>query len=116
MIVEIQKRCRKVGFRFDALAAFLLCEQYGVDLNTMDDIPRDEYVVSWCWSAHRSYCLKGYKKARNLAQMRKFINGLRKTEWDSIVRAMTDARGEGGDDKKKVQHGGNSSSQDGRSD
>ena len=116
MTVEIGKRFHKVGFRFDALSVYLLCEQYGVDLNTMNDIPKDEYVVSWCWSAHRSYCLKNYRKAKRLVWMRRFINDLRKTEWDKIIKTMTEVRGEGGDDKKKVQPGMNSSSQDGKSD
>ena len=33
MIVEIKRRFRQaIGFRFDAMAAFLMCQHHGVDL------------------------------------------------------------------------------------
>jgi len=114
MTVELRKRLRRVGFRFDALAAWLLCQQYKVDLDGMDKIPKDEYINSWVWSAHRSYCMLKYKKPIQYEQMKRFINRLHKSEWDMLLKAMTMVRSESKDDKKKVQPGGNSLSQDGR--
>jgi len=113
MVVEIKRRFRHpVGFRFDALAAFLLCQQWGVDLNTQDKIPKDEYVSSWVWSAHRSFCMLRYKEPMPYERMKRFIDRMRKVEWDALLRAMTKVGGES-DDKKKAQPGGNSSLQDG---
>ena len=115
MVVEIKRRFRRpVGFRFDAMAAFLLCQHWGVDLNSMDKIPADEYLSSYLWCAHRSFCMMRYSKpiVRNVERMKWFIDNLRKTEWDVIIKAMTDAKGEGGD-KKKVPAGENFSPPDG---
>lgn len=110
MVVEIKKRFRRpVGFRFDALAAFLLCQHHGVDLNTMDKIPPGEYVSSWVWSAHRSYCMLRYKEPMRYEKMKRYIARMRKTEWDGLLKAMTSVKAEGGDDKKKVQLGTTSS-------
>ena len=115
MVVEIKRRFRHpVGFRFDALAAFLLCQQWGVDLNTQDKIPRDEYVSSWVWSAHRSFCMLRYREPMTYKKMIRFINRMRKAEWDMLLKAMTEVKVDETDDKKKVQLGQNSSSPDGR--
>ena len=111
MIIEL-KRWRKVGFRFDALAAWLLCEQHGVDLNEMDKIPKEEYLSSWVWSAHRSWCMFERMKDRySYKQMKRFIDHMPKKEWDMIIETMSKSRAP--ESKKKVdpKHGTSSSSQ-----
>ena len=115
MIVKIKRRFRNaVGFRFDAMAAFLLCQHHGVDLNGLDTIPKDKYLPSWIWSAHRSYCMDKARKPMSYDKMMHFVDRMRKYEWDIILNAMTSTRGpDSGDDKKKVQHGMNSSSEGG---
>jgi len=114
MIVKINRRFRVIGFRFDAMAAFLMCQQYGVDLNKLDTIPKAEYTPSWVWSAHRSYCMWQYKKPMTYSKMKVFISRMRKSEWDAIINGMSSASAPESDDKKKVQTGMNSSQQDGR--
>ena len=117
MIAKVRRRYRReVGFRFDALSVFLLCQQWGVDLDGMKDIPRDAYVSSWVWNAHRSYCMYQYKKPLFTThdKMRWYIDRLSKKDWDIIVKAMVESRPPDSDDKKKVNHGENSLSQDGR--
>lgn len=116
MIVKIQRAFRVIGFRFDAMAAFLMCQHHGVDLDGLDKIPKDEYTLSWVWSAHRSFCMLQYKKPLSYDKMKKFIAGMRKSEWDQIINAMSSTINEGGGDKKKVQPGMNSLSQDGKQD
>jgi hypothetical protein len=118
MTVEIKRRfrVRPVGFRFDALAAWLMCQQYGVDLNGMDKIPREEYVSSWVWSAHKSFCMMHYREPMPYAKMKKFIARMRKTEWDMLLAAMTEVKSPPEEDKKKVQPGQSSLSQDGKQD
>jgi hypothetical protein len=114
--VEIKRRFRSVvGFRFNALAGYLLCQHWGVDLNSMDKIPADEYLSSYLWCAHRSFSMMRYRKPviRTPERMKCWIENLRKNKWDVIVKAMTEAKGEAGDDKKKVPVGQNSSPQDG---
>jgi hypothetical protein len=98
------------------MAAWLLCQQYGIDLNSMDSIPKEEYVSSWVWAAHRSFCMMRYRKPMSYEWMKRFISRMRKSEWDIILKAMTDTRAPESEDKKKVQPGENSSSQDGRQD
>jgi hypothetical protein len=115
MIVEIKRRFRRaVGFRFDAMAAWLMCQQHGVDLDSMDKIPKEEYVFSWVWSAHRSFCMMRYRKPMNYEWMKHYIARMRKSDWDKVLEAMTDTRTPESNDKKKVQPGENSLSQDGR--
>jgi len=114
MIVKINRRLRVVGFRFDAMAAFLMCQHHGVDLDKLDDIPKAEYTPSWVWSAHRSYCMLQYKKPMSYDKMKVFIARMRKSEWDTIIQGMASASAPEADSKKKVQPGENFSSQDGR--
>jgi len=118
MIAEIKRRFRKtVGFRFDAMAVFLVCQQHKVDLSELDKIPKEIYLNSLIWSAHRSYCIdKNRITLTDCKGMERFVNRLRKKEWDIIIEAMLSARSEVEGDKKKVQPGMNSLSQDGRQD
>ena len=116
MIVKIKRTFRVIGFRFDAMAAFLMCQHHGVDLNSIDKIPKDEYSLSWVWSAHRSFCMWQYKKPLSYDKMKTFIATMRKSEWDDVLAAMVASSNQGGNDKKKVQHGVNSLSQDGKQD
>lgn len=113
MTVEIKRRFRRtVGFRFDAMAAWLMCQQHGVDLDSMDKIPKDEYISSWVWAAHRSYSMLKYRKpVFTYVQMKRFIARMRKSKWDLLLQAMTQTKAPE-TDKKKVQHGENSLSQD----
>lgn len=106
MVVEIKRRfrIRPVGFRFDAMAVWLMCQQYGVDLNRMNEIPEKEYLDTWIWSAHKSFCVMRYRKPMTFEKMKRFIRMLRKYEWDLIIGAMNTAKAET-DDKKKAQHG-----------
>jgi len=120
MVVEIKRRFRlhPVGFRFDAMAAWLMCQQYGIDIDGMDKIPKDEYSDSWVWSAHVSFCiLKKPHPWRYMTykKMKCFIARMRKSEWDMLLAAMAAVRATD-DDKKKAQPGGNSLSQDGKPD
>ena len=110
MIIELKRWWRIVGFRFDAQAAFLLCEQFGVDLSDMDKIPKEEITPAWVWSAHKSYCMQKYRKPRYAyKQMKKFIGLMPKAEWDLLLDAMYNTRGPAGKaDEKKKQHGTNS--------
>ena len=115
MIVEIKRRLRRaVGFRFDAMAAFLMCQHHGVGLDKLDDIPKTEYTISWVWSAHRSFCMLRYRKPMSYQAMKRFVARMRKSEWDAVLEAMVSTGTPKDDGKKKVQHGENSSSQDGR--
>lgn len=116
MVVEIKHRftLRPVGFRFDAQSVFFLCQQWDVDLGTIDNIPPGEYVDSWVWCAHRSYCLPRLWKPISYPKMRQYIANLKKSEWDMILKAMTESRSQGEGDKKKVEAGEISSSLDGR--
>ena len=117
MIARIKRPLRRsVGFRFDAMAAFLMCQQHGVDLDGLDSIPRGEYVTSWVWNGHKSYCIYGHKKPMEYDKMKRFISHIRKSDWDSILEAMVKTqspKGEG-NDKKKVQPGTSFSSPDGK--
>ena len=100
-----------MGFRFDALAAWLMCEQHRVDLSEMDKIPSDDYLPSWVWSAHRSYCMFERTKDRyDYEGMKKFINCMPKSDWDKIIECMRSTKAP--ESKKKVdpKHGANSSS------
>jgi len=116
MVVEIKRRftLKPIGFRFDAMAAFLMCEQHGVDLNSMDKIPKEEYVSSWVWCAHKSFCVMRYRRPMTYDKMKKFISRMRKTEWDLLLANMVATRAPETDDKKKVQPGENSSLPDGK--
>lgn len=116
MILVLKRPLRSVGFRFDALAVFLMCQHYGIDLSEMDRIPKSEYTTSWVWSAHRSYRMWMRKKDQlNRKQAERFISKLRKSEWDDMTAAMLAGQGESkGDSKKKVSTGTTSLSQDGR--
>ena len=102
MIVELKKRFRIVGFRFDAMAALLMCQQHKAELDELDKIPKDDYLPSWIWSAHRSYCMLNYKKpGYTYEQMKKFIDAMRKSEWDKLLKAMNSVKAPA-DGKKKV--------------
>ena len=115
MIIVLKKRFRKVGFRFDALAAWLMCQQHGVDLNEMDKIPPDEYLASWVWSAHRSWSMFARKRdVYDYKGMKCYIERMQKSEWDKVIKAMSSSRAP--ESKKKaeaVNHGTTSLSQDG---
>ena len=110
MTIELKRWWRTVGFRFDAQAAFLMCEQFGVDLSDMDKIPKDEITPAWIWNAHRSHSMQRYKKPLYSYQsMKKFIGLMPKSEWDLILEAMYKSRGPEGDTgEKKKQHGNSS--------
>lgn len=113
MEVELKRLFRKVGFRFDSMAAWLMCQEFKVDLDSMDKIPQDDYLPSWVWSAHRSYSMDRYKKPMSYDKMKVFIAKMRKSEWDKIIQAMIATRAPESTDKKKVPTGMNSSSRDG---
>jgi len=112
MIVVFKKRLRDVGFRFDALAAWLMCQQHGVDLSDMDKIPVEEYLPSWIWSAHRSWCMfKRVNDRYDYKGMQKLIENMPKKEWDQIIECMRSTKAP--ESKKKVtavKHGVSSSS------
>lgn len=115
MTVEIKRRFRRaIGFRFDAMAAFLMCQYHSVDLDALDTIPKSEYTASWVWSAHKSFCMLRYKKPMPYEKMKRFILRMRKSEWDAILDAMITTKSPEGNSKKKVQNGENYLSQDGR--
>ena len=103
MLAELKRWHGVVGFRFDALAAKLLCEQYGVDLDGMDKIPKEEYVAAWVYNAHKSYCMHKYRRPKyDFKGMKKFLAGMRKQEWDGeILPAMYASRGPEGEAQKK---------------
>lgn len=107
MIVELKRWWRVVGFRFDAQAAMLLCEQFGVDLSDMDKIPKDEITPAWIWNAHKSYSMQKYRKPRyGYKRMKIFIEVMPVKEWTLMMEAMLRSRGpEGKADEKKKQHG-----------
>jgi hypothetical protein len=103
MIVVVKIRFRRVGFRFDALAAWLLCQQYGVDLDEMDKIPPEEYIFSWLWSAHRSFSMFNRKKDKyNYEGMKRFIGRMPKNEWDRVLEAINSTKAPAS--KKKASH------------
>jgi hypothetical protein len=105
-----------MGFRFDVLSVYLLSMQHGVDLNSLDKIDKDEYVPSWLWCAYRSWCMFKYRKPRvSYLRMKAFMDNMRKSDWDKITEVMRGSSGPAGKagDKKKVQHGTISLSQDG---
>ena len=108
-----------LGFRFDALSVFLLCEQHKVDLEQIRTINPDEYVSSWVWNAYKSWCMYQYKKPKiSYEGMKTFIMRMPKGEWDKLIKAMMESRRPESEnnDKKKVQPGMTSLSQDGRQD
>lgn len=101
-MIVLRRWFRKVGFRFDAQAAMLMCEQFGVELSDMDKIPRDEYVPAWCWNAHRSYSMYNYRRPRyDYKGMKRFIAFMPKQEWDLMLEAMTRAQPPQGKGEKK---------------
>lgn len=116
MVIEIKRRFRfrAVGFRFDAMAAWLMCQQHGVDLDSMDKIPKEEYVSSWIWSAHRSFCMMRYRQPMAYEKMKQFIARMRKWEWDRLITEMTTVKTSETEDKKKEQPGEDSLSTDGK--
>ena len=102
MLVELKRKCRVVGFRFDVHAALLMCQQFGVELYEIDKIPRTEVTSAWVWNAHKSYCMDKYKRPRyDYDQMKKFIGLMPKKEWDTILAAMDVSRGPEGEAEKK---------------
>ena len=102
MIVELKRWWRVVGFRFDAHAAFLMCQQFGVDLSDMDQIPKEEITPAWVWNAHRSYCIEKCQKPKySFKRMKLFIEVMPKAEWDLLVDAMYKTRGPEGKAQKK---------------
>jgi len=58
--------------------------------------------------------MQQYKKSMTYSKMKMFIAMMRKSEWDTIIKGMSSSSAPETDDKKKVQAGMNSSSQDGR--
>jgi len=102
MLVELKRWGRKVGFRFDAQAAMLMCEQFGVELSDMDKIPAEEATAAWVWNAHKSYCMRKFRRPRyNYRQMKRFIGLMPKQEWDRMLEAMLTSRGPEGESEKK---------------
>ena len=115
-MIVLRRWFRKVGFRFDAQAALLMCEQFEVELSDMDKIPKDEYVPAWCYNAHRSYSMWNYRKphyhysgARKFVwrwpfiqiSMKKFIGLMPKREWDLLLAEMVKAQPPQGEGEKK---------------
>jgi hypothetical protein len=109
MTVELKRWFKTVGFRFDALAVMLMCEQYGIELSDLDEIPQADYTAAWCYNAHRSYQMKRYKKPliKGVTAMKKFIAVMPKDEWDNkVLPAMVKSQGPAGDGgEKKKSHG-----------
>lgn len=115
MVIVFKKRFKRVGFRFDALAAWLMCLQHGVELSEMDKIPPDDYLPSWVWSAHRSWCMFARVQDRySYEGMKRLIEDMPKKEWDQILECMLSTKAP--ESKKKaveVSRGTSSSSLDG---
>jgi hypothetical protein len=92
-MIVLKRWFRKVGFRFDAQAALLMCEQFEVELSDMDKIPKEEYVSAWCYNAHRSYSMYNYRKPLySYRGMIKFIGQMPKNEWDLLLAEMVKAQ------------------------
>ena len=109
MLVEL-RRWRKVGFRFDALAAYMMCEQHGVDLDEIEKIPQTEVRPSWIWNAHKSYCMRKYRRPRfTYNQMKRYIGTMQQRDYEKLLEAMMSKE----ESKKKVQNGQKCSLQDG---
>jgi len=114
-MLELRRRWRTIGFRFDALAVFLMCQHKGIELDELDTIPKAEYTSLWVWSAHRSYQMwRRRKDLLTLSATEKFVSTMPKKEWDEMLAVMLSTQPKGGDDKKKVPAGVNSLSQDGK--
>jgi len=112
MIIVLKKRFRDIGFRFDALAAWLMCQHHGVELNEMDKIPPDDYLPSWVWSAHRSWCMFARVNDRyDYEGMKIFINRMPKSDWDKIIDCMRSTKAPESKKKVEAKHGASSSSQ-----
>lgn len=106
MIAELKRWFRTIGFRFDAMAVMLMCEQYGIELSELDQIPQTDYMTTWCLNAHKSYQLKRYRKPiiKTMRQMQYVIDSMQKKEWETVMLpAMVKSRGPEGDggEKKK---------------
>jgi hypothetical protein len=117
MEITFRRITGKYGFRFDALAVKLMCEQYDIDLNQIDQIPRHESVAAWVYNAHRSWSMYHYRKPKlSFKKTQKFIDRMQKRDWDKMVEVMRESQGnqEGDDSKKKKQHGTASTSMDGK--
>ena len=101
-MIVLKRWFRKVGFRFDAQAALLMCEQFEVELSDMDKIPKEEYVPAWCYNAHRSYSMYNYRKPLySYKGMKKFIGLMPKKEWDLLLAEMVKAQPPQDDSEKK---------------
>jgi hypothetical protein len=117
MEIVFRRIHRKYGFRFDALAVKLMCEQYGIDLNQIDEIPKHESITAWIYNAHLSYSMYHYRKPRlTYKKTKKFIAVMQKQDWDKMLDVMQKSQGESNGDttKKKKQHGTNSLSTAGK--
>ncbi len=100
--ISFKRITGKVGFRFDALAVKLMCDDYNLELDQLETIPKEEYIPAWCYGAHRSYNMHRYKRPKlNLRKVKKFIAVMRKEEWDELVKVMMMTQGEQGESKEK---------------
>lgn len=119
MEIVFKRITGKFGFRFDALAVKLMCEQYDIELNELDKIPKYESVTAWVYNAHRSWSMYHYRKPKlSFKKAKRFIDNMKKHEWDRMLEVMQESQGkqEGDDSKKKKQPGNDSSQTDGESD
>ena len=107
MLAELKRWRGVVGFRFDALAGKLLCEQFGVDLDSMDKIPKEEYIAAWVYNAHKSYSMYRYRRPKyDYKGIQRLLENMKKSEWDEkMVPAMYASRAPEGDGQKKKPAG-----------
>ncbi len=55
---------RKVGFRFDMLSWFLVCDMNGKELHEMGDIPQEQLLTDMLFASYKSYCVEHQKGVR----------------------------------------------------
>jgi len=117
MVAKVKAGWRKIGFRFDAYSVLLLCEMHGIDISELDKIDKDEYLPSWTWCAYRSYQARRNRRYHiSYKRMRKILARLRMDAYrainNAIVKASPDKEETTSSNKKKVQDGTTSLSQD----
>lgn len=100
MEVVINHWFRKIGFRFDAMAAFLLCQEKGIDLNEIDTLNGQELILGWTYNAHVSYMMIRYRKPLSYKKYVHIRGKLLASKWEKVLKTMQESSV--GDEKKKV--------------
>lgn len=102
MEVIINHWFKRIGFRFDALAAFLMCQQFDIDLNDIDKMDPRDAVLGWTYNAYVSYMMQRYRKPMSYKKYIRIRGGITQKKWEKVISTMQKAN-ETGEKKKESQ-------------